>query len=265
MMKKSFLLCAAACICALTSCKSTKETVTISELDGEWNIVEINGAAVVLSGAIGDYPYLHFDSSTGKLSGNSGCNRIMGSYETQGKAGKTEFGNIAGTRMACPEMTLEGNVLNALKNVKGYKKVNSGKNIALLNSRNRPLLLLAPREGEALIYSLQGRWNITQVNEQAVPGKMEKQPFINIDVKANRISGTAGCNVFNGSFITENDKPRSIAFPATATTMMVCPDMDVESKILKAVNSVKSFNILSENKAVLLSEEGAQLLLLEKE
>lgn len=44
--------------------------------------------------------------------------------------------------MMCPDMTLEQNVLGALAQVKGYKKMGKG-HIALCNDAKRPVLILA--------------------------------------------------------------------------------------------------------------------------
>ena len=47
-MKKVFVsLCMAATVAGLSSCASTKNAATLSSLSGEWNIIEINGSAVV--------------------------------------------------------------------------------------------------------------------------------------------------------------------------------------------------------------------------
>lgn len=39
--------------------------------------------------------------------------------------------------------------------------------------------------------------------------------------------------------------PMSISFPQVISTMMACPDMEVESRVLKALNSAQSFGKLS--------------------
>ena len=47
-MKKVFVsLCMASVLLGLSSCASTKNAATISSISGEWNIIEINGTAVV--------------------------------------------------------------------------------------------------------------------------------------------------------------------------------------------------------------------------
>jgi hypothetical protein len=47
-MKKVIVsLCMAGALIALSSCRSSKDAATLSSINGEWNIIEINGAAVV--------------------------------------------------------------------------------------------------------------------------------------------------------------------------------------------------------------------------
>ena len=70
---------------------------------------------------------------------------------------------------------------------------------------------------------------------------MENQPFIEFDIKSKRIHGNAGCNIMNGDFETSQNDFSAISFPGVITTMMSCPDMEIEGKILAAVNSVQSF------------------------
>ncbi len=47
-MKKILVsFCMAAVVAGLSSCGSTKNTAVLADIDGEWNIIEINGTAVV--------------------------------------------------------------------------------------------------------------------------------------------------------------------------------------------------------------------------
>ena len=52
---------------------------------------------------------------------------MMGSFDVNAKPGSLELTGMASTRMMCPDMTTENNVLNAFAQVKGYKK--AGKRI----------------------------------------------------------------------------------------------------------------------------------------
>ena len=122
-MKKVFVsLCMAATVAGLSSCASTKNAATLSSLSGEWNIIEINGSAVVPA-PNQEFPFIGFDTKTGQVYGNSGCNRLMGSFDVNAKPGQIDLGALGSTRMMCPDMTVEKNVLAALGQVKKYKQL----------------------------------------------------------------------------------------------------------------------------------------------
>jgi heat shock protein HslJ len=59
--------------------------------------------------------------SSGRISGSGGCNRFMGSYETQGE--KLSVGQLASTFKACEEsiMTQEFKYLKALQGAQRYE------------------------------------------------------------------------------------------------------------------------------------------------
>lgn len=81
-----------------------------AQLAGQWRILTLNGAALPADAAA--EAALSFDAATGKVSGSTGCNRLMGTYAVSG-AGIT-FGPLATTRMACPPNSPEAGLLAAL-------------------------------------------------------------------------------------------------------------------------------------------------------
>ena len=239
MNKKYFA--AAALACALMSCGTGKNSVAVVDFTGEWNIVEVNGEKVSAENA----PFLGFDKDGHRLYGNAGCNRLMGSFELDTlNAGKVKFGQVAATRMMCPDMTVEKNVLAALGQVKKYKQLGK-ENMALCASSNRPVIVLQKKEASAKLADLNGKWMISEAGGETIPSGMEKQPFIEFNIAEKTLHGTAGCNVINGSFNVDDANPVAISFPQVISTMMACPDMEVESRVLKALNSVQSFGKLA--------------------
>ena len=70
--------------------------------------------------------------------------------------------------------------------------------------------------------------------------------------------------LINGGFETSTTNAKSISFPGVASTMMACPDMEVEGKILKAMNEVKSFDKLSGGGIGLYDANNALVIVLEK-
>ena len=123
---------------------------------------------------------------------------------------------------------------------------------------------LEKKEADVKLSVLNGEWKIKEVNGEAIPSGMEKQPFIAFDVKKKTIHGNAGCNLINGGFETSTSNAKSISFPGVASTMMACPDMETEGTVLKAINEVKSFDVLSGGGIGLYDANGALVIVLEK-
>lgn len=243
-MKKVFVsLCMTSALIGLSSCGSTKNMATLSNISGEWNIIEINGTAVVPAPGQ-KFPFIGFDTANGKIYGNSGCNNMMGSFDTQAKAGTIDLGALGSTRMACPDMTVESNVLSALAQVKKYKVIDDT-NIALCGNSNRPIVVLQKKAAETSNDALNGKWMITEVFGKNIPTNMENQPFVEFNTAEKKLHGNAGCNLINGSYDWNETNPTAISFPQVATTMMACPDSNVESSVLKALNETKRFGELA--------------------
>lgn len=239
-MKKVFVsLCMAGALMSLSSCGSTKNVATLSSISGEWNIIEVKGSAVVpVPGQ--EFPFIGFDTKTGKVHGSAGCNRLMGSFDVNAKPGTINLAALGTTRMMCPDMTVENNVLSALSQVEKYKKLGK-ENVALCASSKRPLVVLQKKKTAVKLSALNGKWMISEIKGEAIPSGMENQPFIEFNISEKRIHGNAGCNIINGGFNTDDDKATAISFPEVISTMMACPDMELEGRVLNALNSVQSF------------------------
>ena len=255
-------ICIAGAALAMSSCRSAEKAVSLSSINGEWNIIEVNGSKVT-PGESRVLPFIAFDTATGRVSGSSGCNRMMGSFDVNAKPGSLELGAMGSTRMMCADMTTERNVLNALAQVKGYKKAGKDK-LYLCNASNRPVVTLEKKDTDVKLTVLNGEWKVKEVNGEAIPSGMENQPFIAFDVKKKTIHGNAGCNLINGGFETSASNAKAISFPGVACTMMACPDMETEGKILKALNEVKSFGVLADGGIGLYDANDALVLVLEK-
>ena len=81
----------------------------------------------------------------GKVSGNGGCNGYFGSVIIDGSA--MSFGNLGGTRMACPEpaMGQETRLLKALDSTRGYRLQDGG--LVLLDGAGVPLARFRSADG----------------------------------------------------------------------------------------------------------------------
>lgn len=112
--------------------------------------------------------------------------------------------------------------------------------------------------------ALAGEWSIVSVDGQPVTST-EKVPFIGFNTAEKRVSGNSGCNLMNGSYEAQAGK---ITFGRMMSTMMMCPDMETERKVLKAVEEVKTYSIENpKDKPAVLhlsNAEGKSIITLEK-
>ncbi len=243
LMIKNWILpiCIVGILTCFLSCRSAKEIAGLSSISGEWNIIEMNGAVVVPSPGQ-PFPFITFDTATGKVSGSTGCNNFMGSFDINAGPGNINLGQVATTRMFCPDMTIEKNTLAAFAQVRKYRK--SGEQIALCNASNRPVLILQRKAASSpknTLASLTGKWYISEVSGQTLPEGMDRRPFMEFDVKQMRMHGNTSCNTVNGGIAVDSSNPSAFTFSGVASTMMACPDMSVEDKIVNALDKVKSF------------------------
>lgn len=118
-MKTKFLTVICAVILAgLQSCSCKKGTEAVTELStGSWELKEIFGEPLD-TGEFTKIPVLNFDKTEGRVSGNSGCNSMSGSYSI--KEDKITFGPIAQTKMACPGSG-EGKFMTLFNSVQTFK------------------------------------------------------------------------------------------------------------------------------------------------
>ena len=125
-------------------CKSKKAVVaSFSDLDGEWGVVEMNGKTLNPEET---HQVLVFDVARQGLSGNAGCNRLMGKIEyNDAYKNIIKFPQVATTRMACPDMSGERELLEALNKVVRFEAQGEAApvtEIALFGTNNDKLLVI---------------------------------------------------------------------------------------------------------------------------
>lgn len=144
-MKKVFVaLCMAGLLAATTSCKTSNSAASsVSALNGEWKITEVNGQSITKAD---NEAFMGFDVEKKSMYGSTSCNRIFGQLDADAKKGTISFGTVGSTRMMCPDMKTEEQVLKAVNEVKAYElKDNStltlksadGKVLMTLQKRNK--------------------------------------------------------------------------------------------------------------------------------
>lgn len=106
-------------------------------LNGTWAVKEIDGEAINVPDM-----KLVIDVDEGKIHGNTGCNILNGSLETDMDAANSiSFQKIGLTRMACPDMNYETQLLVALEDASKAKPLKEGR-VEMLNNLGKVVLMM---------------------------------------------------------------------------------------------------------------------------
>lgn len=93
---------------------------------------------------------------------------------------------------------------------------------------------------------LDTKWKLTELNGKPVEYKEgEKEIFLQLFSDEKRAFGFSGCNTFRGSY--EIKDGLRIKFGPLASTLMVCPDMKIETEFLKTLETVDNYNFDGKN------------------
>jgi len=207
--------------------------------------IRVDSPASGLDGSAWTMPLAPGDTATqqvptlslagGRASGSDGCNRFTGSFSTT--PGKLQFGQLAGTQMACPledDAQLARVFLDALERTRSYRI--EGGRLVLLDASNAELLSLQ-RQATGLAGSA---WQATAYNNgrQAVVGVITGTALRLQFLDGGQVAGSGGCNSFSGSWRLDGQR---LSIGPLAATRKACaqPDgvMAQEAAFLRALES----------------------------
>jgi len=111
--------------------------------------------------------------------------------------------------------------------------------------------------------SLDGKWTIVEVKGEKV--NKEKMPFIEFNVAENKVHGNAGCNIFNTTMKLDAGNMSAISFNHAVSTMMACPDMELEGKVFQTIENITEVKAgKTANEMLLVDKDGTTLLTLSR-
>ncbi|MDO4310931.1 MAG: META domain-containing protein [Prevotella sp.] len=137
MKKIMVFVCAVA---ALASCGTGQKAVSLSDLNGEWNVVKINGTDVTASDGQ-DAPFIGIDADKKRVYGSTSCNRLTGAFDADPVKGTIDLGKMGSTRMMCPDMAIEDKLLGAFGEVKSFS-LKKGSTLMLNNADGKAVIEL---------------------------------------------------------------------------------------------------------------------------
>lgn len=216
------------------SCNTTKQvTFTQNDLSGTWRLKTLNGqdANTLFARSL---PTLQFDFKDKIIFGTGGCNRYTGRFIMINNL--LESPNIASTRMFCMDPNAEDEFFKALRE---NKSLSLKDGILQMSDSKRKVVLEFERvaDNKQAISSaiLGGTWYLTKLGNQMATTIFNSErstvPTVTFDLESKKITGTAGCNRLNTSFMLEES---NIQIAPAVTTRMACPNLEGESMFLQA-------------------------------
>lgn len=213
----------------MQGCSTTKQA-TQNDLDGHWVLKTLNGKDAK-SLFERNLPTLKFDFKEKIVSGTGGCNRYTGRFVMINNLLSTP--NIASTRMMCIFPNAESEFFavfekdNRLTIKDGILRFQDGSKVVMEFVRGE-------EEPAFTSQQLAGTWKLTKIENQTVTevfqGDGARIPDMTFDLENRKITGLAGCNRFNTTYILTDN---IINISPAVTTRMACPNLQGEAKFLQ--------------------------------
>jgi heat shock protein HslJ len=217
----------------LTGCASQDG----GDLTGQvWGLTELGSQAILPdTGVTAQF------NTDGTLSGSAGCNQYHGTYTTSGSS-ITIATPLATTLMACdgPVMDQENAYLTALGAAKTF------------TIRGEQLTLADANKTTVLTYQAQSQ-DLTGTSWEVIGFNNGKEAVVSVLLdttisadfgRDGTLSGSAGCNDYNGSYTVNGDQ---IKIGPLASTQKFCGDppgiMDQEAQYLAALEAAATYQI----------------------
>ena len=235
------VLILSACTASSGSADSASASpASATELSGtSWVLESYAGAdgAAVLADSSVDVATLVF-AADGSFAGSTGCNRIAGTYTQDGTALTFAAGPM--TQRACPGAvaTQEAAIVAALPSVASFT---SGSTLVLQDASGATLLTYTP----GLSSLADTSWRATGINngKEAVVSQAGTEKATAVFAADGTISGSGGCNNFNGPYTTSGTD--AITIGPLAATAMACPEpaMEIEQMYFAALQKATVYQL----------------------
>ncbi len=240
---------------------SKEKTITISyssnpakELQGEWTMLTLKNKEI----STRERAFLTFNFKDSLFYGNNGCNIINGTIHTEGSNSIT-FLNVITTMMECHNATSERSIMKALHETVSYKlsEKDGIRYLTLLNEKGHQLLHLKNKD----INFLNGAWTVSSINGKNV---ISNNVRLVIDIQEMKIHGNSGCNIINGTLYINPEEDWGVEFQQLVSTRKMCPDIQIETALLVALEETMTCKKISDDEIALFSGTGENIATLKR-
>lgn len=219
-MYKSLLLIISLVLFNCTSkIENNNSKINTAPIQANWQVLLLNGSSIDLEEPL----VLNFDQA-GKVNGNIGCNNVTGNYTVDNQS-KIEFSKLATTRMTCPNMEIESEILNILNSSSSYSIENDS--LTIQSQDNTSLIVLTRIDHPEIVNKY---WKLIELDgkEVTMSENQEREQYFTLR-NDSTVTGFAGCNQLNGSYsIVDGNR---IKFESDmAVTLKNCLDTDINEQ-----------------------------------
>ena len=222
----------------LTETSNTSDANSIENT--KWLITKLEGQDVIDNDNEGQGIYFTLNSEDNRVNGYSGCNTFMGTYKIEA-GNRISFSQMGVTRMACPDSEInEAQILSVFETADNFTIYDGI--LSLNKARMAPLAQFKKEAVHAPIVEKYWKLKTLDGKDVKMADNQEREIFFTLKSQDNRVTGFAGCNTISGEYTLEEGN--RIRFDKMATTLMMCPDVDVnESEFLKVFELVDNYTI----------------------
>ena len=228
----------------------------------QWKLVQLNGAKVPNASRA----YLELDTSQTKFTGHTGCNRMFGSVDVQGR--RIDFLNVGSTKMACLDPRTRRTETAFVKALENADRFRVRGNVLELLDRSRVVMTFtaAPKQGPdngGRVGLEDRKWTLEAIRGTQV-SRNGRGAFIVFDPAKASAGGNSSCNVFGGSYTATG---ATLKITDVVSTMRACIEddrMQIERDFLDGLRQANRFEIvrgklmLYRNQRLLLTLSGEQ-------
>ncbi|HUN20545.1 MAG TPA: META domain-containing protein [Muribaculaceae bacterium] len=235
---------------------SPSTDATLEKISGEWQIVKVGKKDIPV---IDEMPYVNFEISSGRFYGSNGCNILNGSFNVDNTT--ISFNGVISTLKMCQDVEYQYDINAVIGDGKSYQveaTVEGGVNYIYLNDARGHHAITLRRSDMSF---LNGQWKITRLGDKDIDNE---EMNIFIDMPEHKVHGNTGCNYFNGDLYTSPNEAFSLSFGQMGVTRMACPDNNMETAMLLALEQTTNARPGRNGSAVLYDRNGNTLIVLER-
>ncbi len=240
----------------------TPEELKRGEVKGDWAIELVNGRKPVSDVS----PYIKFEPTQGRIYGSNGCNIFNGTYKCNPKDSTLQFDNMITTLRACdtPGIT-DVEIDDALSRTVRYawSHDDDSRYYLYLKDVNGAVVLRLMHQN---FQFLNGIWLVRTIKNEAINtegNELVPDMKLVIDVDEGKVHGNTGCNILNGTFEIDMERPNSISFQNLATTFRLCPEENnFETDLLVALEEATTAQAVNAERVQLLDSSGTVIMVL---